>query len=83
MTKSEKIDLVLSAIGQEWITYKQIRQKIKNQLSIGGISLVLSSLPKELDKTIERENERFGNEDWQTILLFRKLLTTVKEPELV
>lgn len=72
MDKQEKIDLVLSAIGEDWTTYAQIQNKISGKISVGGISLIIWDNINDLKDKIEWDAQVYGEKHWQNRMVFRK-----------
>ncbi len=79
MTKSDQAALILEAIGQEWSTYYQIHNHIKNngtKISIGGISNIIWRNTDSIQDKIEWENEVFGSKHYQSRMKFRRKTNT-------
>ena len=63
MTRSEKINLVLSVLSKtEWMKYHQIRNAVGKSITIGEISLIIND--KIRDK-VELDTVFYGEKDWE------------------
>jgi hypothetical protein len=73
MTKDEKLNLILSVIGDDWVTYRQIHGRLKHKISIGGISKLIWDNIDEIRDKIEWESEKFGEKYFQQRMIFKKI----------
>lgn len=72
MKKAEQLEKILSAIGDDWITYGQIYQKLNGEISIGGISKIFWDNIEKIKDKIEWDAEVYGPKHWQTRMRFKK-----------
>ncbi len=77
MKKSEKLELILSVITEEWCTYSQIHSRIKKVISVGEISILLVNYIQSESCIIEHEYDQFGKRHYQGRMKFRKLRVTI------
>jgi hypothetical protein len=75
LSKAEQLDLILSAIGNDWMTYKQIHQKLKGKISVAGISKTIWDNIDKIKNKIDWDAEIYGAKEWQIRMRFK-----VREP---
>lgn len=72
LTKAEKLDMILSAIGSEWVTYRRIYERLDKKIGVAGISKLIWGNAEKIKDQIEWEVEHFGPKVFQQRMRFRK-----------
>lgn len=71
LTKSQKIEMILSVLGKEYKTYAQIKNLLNGEISVGGISSIIWNNNDNIQDKIEWKCEVFGDKDHQQRMLFK------------